>query len=198
MKNSLAKNLILVSGLFMSLMSITYQSWLPSIYSYLDVAQPPRPANLLVVLGGHSYRAATAAELYHDGYASQILISGNEENISESYNMLIERQIPKEDIVIVEGANNTWDEARLNIEYMRANGIQSALLITTRPHTRRAQAIYDTLNDGHKIELTTVAALYDNYDSSDWWQSSSLRNFVFREYSKMVFYVFRYGVWSWG
>src|SRR5262245_15918721 len=100
-------------------MGIQYKSWLPQVYSYLDTGQPPQAANLLIALGGHPYRAATAAELYREGYAPRILISGNEVDIAQSYEALIERQIPEKDIVILHGATNTWDEAQLNLEYMR-------------------------------------------------------------------------------
>lgn len=121
----------------------------------------PKRADCMIVLGGGldretgeplstlAYRLDRAIELFGEGYAPVIIVSGGQgadEVISEAEamrNYLIQRGIP-ESVIITEAQSTTTRE---NMAYSKAimdeNGYESALIVTSDYHLWRAMQLAD-------------------------------------------------------
>jgi uncharacterized SAM-binding protein YcdF (DUF218 family) len=172
---------------------LTRAAWLPYLFQYLDVSQPPHKADFIVILGGGIERAERAAELYQQGYTSHIIVSGGKSFTRSYYDLMIEANVPHDTIIVNDRATSTWDEAEQVLAILHERNAQSALIITDSVHTRRAQATYQSLINDSSIQLTFVAAVTD-LSADTWWQSRYATRYVLSEYVKIVYYFLRYGV----
>jgi uncharacterized SAM-binding protein YcdF (DUF218 family) len=193
------KRLLTIIALGLCLVGVLLLSrrlWLPWLHDYLDVSKPPQSADFLVILGGNNSRARTAADLYKQGFAPRVIVSGCSPFIEQQSTFLEEEGIPPDAILVNDHAQNTWHEAQQVLALLQTEGATSALIITDRSHTRRARATYAHLSGDLAIDLTFVASS-DAISSENWWQSEPSRRDVLIEYPKLVYYLFRYGVTPW-
>lgn len=169
--------------------------WLPAFYAYLDVSQSPKQADVIVVLGGsRGWRETYAAELYRQGYAPTVLVSGSLKTISYSLGFLKRGGVLTTDILVNDQATSTYDEAQQVLALLLERSAASALVVTDRFHTRRAAATYLHVVQGHSINVSFVSP-NDGVDVANWW-NSRLRDRVVSEYIKIIYYGINYGVWS--
>jgi uncharacterized SAM-binding protein YcdF (DUF218 family) len=156
-----------------------------TIGGWLVVQDPLVHADVIVVLSGHlPDRALEAAQLYHAGYAEQVWISlptsPAEElktmNIyflgEDFYNakVLLARGVPVDAIRIMEhpSANTQQEVVRIS-EAMRQNNFHTAIVITAKPQSRRARAIWHKLA-GSDLRGIVRFANGDPYDGAHWWR----------------------------
>ena len=117
------------------------------------------PADVIIVLGAGvdrngragfalSRRATQAIVLYESGLAKAILCSGgvppNRPN-SEAYacqQFLLARGVPASAIVLEERSRSTEENAFYSADILRANGWQTAVVVTDAFHTLRARWIF--------------------------------------------------------
>ena len=167
--------------------------WLPKIYTYLDVSQPPKQSDVIVVLGGgDGLRWTQLASLYQEGYAPVVLVSGNGDSLDTSIHLITEQGVPGSAMLINNRATSTFDEAQQVLDMLLAMNAKSALIVTDKYHTRRATATYHQVFGNHDVNLTIVAP-DDSIDPKLWWQSNR-RNLVVTEYIKMAYYWLAYGI----
>ncbi len=179
-----------------SLVALNIEDVLRFAYRSLDVSQPPQPADVLVALGGSGgTREARAVELYHEGYAPLVLVSGTAGHLNMERGLAVieASDIPDEAVIINGRATNTYDEAQQVIEILISLDAESALIITDAHHTRRAMATYLHLLDGRPIELTFVAAIPDILNPDRWWEYEFWQE-IAKEFLKLPYYWFVYGV----
>lgn len=175
------------------LLTLTYNSWLPGFYTYLDVSQTPQPANAIIVLGGSGgRREQLAVELFKQGYAPLVLISGHAGSMEIGLN-LIRSVVPEAALIINDQATSTYDEAQQILILLSELDIQSALIVTDAFHTRRARATYLHVFGDHDIEIRMISP-DPEIVPSNWW-ISKYSDFVVTEYAKMLYYWVAYGVW---
>ena len=149
---------LMVFGLcFIGLLWLSRRFWLPWLHDYLDVSQPPQPADFVVILGGSDSRARTAAVLYKQGLVSRVIASGCYPSLGSQLTLFEEEGIPSDAILVNDNAKNTWNEAKQVLALLQTEGATSALIVTDRFHTRRARAAYAHLKGDSDIELTFVA-----------------------------------------
>ena len=195
-RKKLRRLLVLGVGLI-GVLVLSRRSWLPWLHDYLDVSQPPRPADVVVILGGNGpSRTATAVDLYTKGMVSRMIISGCFPDLDSGLAMIEEKGVPSTAIIGVVHASTTWDEAKQVLALLQSEGATSALIVTDKYHTRRARATYAHLTKDLDIELTFVASS-DKLTSNNWWQTGSGRFRVLSEYAKLSYYFLRYGIWPW-
>ncbi len=176
-------------------LALTHALWLPSIFAYLDVSEPPRLADVIVVLGGGGgQRERFAARLYEQGYAPLILVSGYTDKMQYALNILAENGVPEDRLLINDEATSTYTEAQQVLDLLMEIDAQSALIATDAFHTRRARATYERVFGEHNIEITLVSP-DPGIEPTTWW-NSVYRDFVVTEYAKMLYYWAVYGVWS--
>lgn len=175
---------------------LTRAAWLPFLYTFLDVSQPPERSDFIIILGGRLNRAETAIELFRQGYAPRLLVSGDVPMVADYLEVLDRASIPRSAVLTNDQATSTWDEAQQAFELLEREGAQSAIIVTDAVHTRRAKATYRALMPDPPLRLTFVAAVED-FTRDNWWLDKEGVKFVSEEYSKLVYYLVQYGVWFW-
>ena len=121
----------------------------------------PKSADCMIVLGGGldretgeplptlAYRLDRAIELFGEGYAPVIIVSGGQgadEVISEAEamrNYLIQRGIPESVIIREAQSTTTRENMAFSKAIMDENGYESALIVTSDYHLWRAMQLAD-------------------------------------------------------
>jgi uncharacterized SAM-binding protein YcdF (DUF218 family) len=119
----------------------------------LRVAEPPRPADAIVVFaggvgesgeagGGYQERVKQAVDLYHQGMASNLIFSSGFTFVFREAEMMkelaVSHGIPASTIILETNAANTYQNVRFTAEILQAHGWDSALLVSSPYHMRRA------------------------------------------------------------
>ncbi len=163
---------------------------------WLVVQDALEPAQAIVVLSGRMpVRAREAAEIYRQGFASQVWITrpaSPEEELrqmgigfvgEEFYNqrVLIQLGVPTDAIrVLDKPVINTEQEVLEISDALRQEGGSKVIVVTTKPHTRRVKAIWKRLV-GNSPRLMVRFASQDGYDGAHWWRHTSDALDVVRE-----------------
>lgn len=119
------------------------------LWDYLRLDIPVRPAECLLVFGGHDIGVATrAADLYDEGIAPLIVVSGGSRAVPDGSDspteadaiadVLLSRGIPKEAIALERLASNTSENFWLSAELLRDTGLDPAtFLAVSKPYAER-------------------------------------------------------------
>lgn len=200
------KKIIFVAATYLALVALLTVSF---IYagSLLVVEVPPQRADVGLVLAGHFGRALYAADLYHQGFIPRIWISRPErekylvqldsigvpyprqEEISRA--VLLKKGVPDDRIeVIGDGMVSTIAEARFVAGLLEKQPeIHSLLLITSRFHVRRAQAIFDrVVVSAFPVHILTVGSPYDGFIADQWWRDRDSAREVLLETAKLLLF----------
>jgi uncharacterized SAM-binding protein YcdF (DUF218 family) len=131
----------------------------PLMYRTLLVADPPRHADAIVVLGGGVYdenlpvsettaRLVQGLRLYHRGYAPLIILTGGNPDrpaIPESAAMARVAEdlgIPRDVLVVETVADRTATQAEAVARIARARSLRTILLVTSPEHSYRAARVF--------------------------------------------------------
>jgi uncharacterized SAM-binding protein YcdF (DUF218 family) len=156
-----------------------------TIGNWLVVEDPLVHADVIVILSGRlPERAIEAARVYHAGYADQVWISPPISPVEDLkamkisylgedfYNekVLIAKGVPLDSIRILERADaNTEEEVRQIAENLRNRDLHSAIIVTSKPHTRRVRTIWRKLV-GSQPRMMVRYPQDDVYDGAHWWR----------------------------
>lgn len=162
----------------------------------------PQSADLIVVLGGGTgERLAKGAELYSNGYAGNVLVTGYrmEDSVLTQWHggwrsaYLEERGVDSGKIIVNTDVTSTYDEAMTVKQLMLDNGWHKALIVSDPPHLRRISWIFGRAFENSGMEFSTIAAQGEWWDSWRWWKDAGAIGFVITETIKMLFYIYEYG-----
>ncbi|OWV84692.1 hypothetical protein ATY79_11370 [Rhizobium sp. R693] len=104
----------------------------------LAVHDPLARTDIIVVLGGDGPpRAARAAELWREGFAPRILVSGDGDCLSIRDTM-IAQGVSAEAISVECQSGNTWENAEFSAPLLKAMNVRRGALVTSWFHSRRA------------------------------------------------------------
>ncbi|KWX80523.1 hypothetical protein AMQ84_03545 [Paenibacillus riograndensis] len=160
----------------------------------LLIHQPPRQADIIIVLSGGAGRSEKGAELYKEGYTQNILLSNAKESASNSGDMLqtaLALGIPKDAILTENAALSTYQNAKLTLPIMKQHGFTSAIVVSSDFHMRRVKILFDHVYKHSGIELTYVGS-DSGYNAKRWWSDRYSRETTFNEYTKMIGNLFGY------
>jgi uncharacterized SAM-binding protein YcdF (DUF218 family) len=176
---------------------------LPAAGRFLVEADPPEPADAIVVLAG-SYpdRILEAVELYRARLAPRILICPEPESagfrrLAElgvsvprpfDLNRMVAEQlgVPAAAIEVLEFAgNSTYGEAEAVLQTVLRRGYRSILLVTSKYHTRRAAEIYRFLSGG-QVKIIACPARDDDFQAERWWTDRISTRRLIIEYQKWL------------
>ena len=153
-------------GLFciaLALIIIMYTPLTNSLSGPLFVKTDLHKVDVIVVLGGGSIphgqlswfslmRTAKGVELYKGGYADKIIFTGDGNNTQSSGNnsvannmakVAIELGIPAQSVLIENKSKRTHEDALRTAEMMKEYGFQTALLVTSASHMKRALLCFE-------------------------------------------------------
>jgi uncharacterized SAM-binding protein YcdF (DUF218 family) len=156
----------------------------------LTVDSGPVKADVLVVLGGAgTERPARAAELFRQGDAPRILVSGNGD--SKGIKQFLEMAgVPSAAIVLESRSRTTRENAELSIPLLRQMGAHRVIIVTSWFHSRRALACFEHYAPDLKFYSRPS---YLGYAEARWNQKGIGGDFK-AEYVKLLGYWVRYGV----
>jgi hypothetical protein len=146
------------------------------LWDYLRLGVPARPADCLLVFGGHDIGVARrAAELYASGLVPFIVVSGGSRAVPDGSefpteadaiaDVLLRRDIPKDAIALERLASNTSENFWLSAELLRDLAMTpQTFLIVTKPYAeRRTMATARRRWPGKQAAVTSEQASFDDY-----------------------------------
>jgi len=178
---------------------------------YLETSADLQKADAIVILSGsalYAERADWAAHLYHEGRASRVILSNdnqrggwsNEDEVNllfyeRAKRRLIVQAIPPEKIeIVLQPVSSTYDEISSIKEYAQAHQLKSLLFVTSPQHSRRALWTLNTIfrqSDIH-IGLSMAPAGPNSPWPATWWLLPRGWRIVAGEYLKLIFYWLKY------
>jgi uncharacterized SAM-binding protein YcdF (DUF218 family) len=154
---------------------------------YWVVDEPAPHADVIVVLGDDNFyadRATRAAQLFRQGVAPEVVVSGKRlrpnAGLSELMEHdLVERGVPKEKIdKLTHDASDTIEEAQVLEKVARDGRWKSLVVVTSNYHTRRVRYIYEKVFP-RGITVTVASAPDGDFDPQKWWEKGkSVKLFI--------------------
>ena len=163
----------------------------------LDTPQPvPLKSDAIVVISGDEQlaRFAEGINLYEQGYGKFLVFSGaaydnGTSNADVMRQLAVRRGVPQSAILEEPQGEDTWGNAIYTREVLEEHGLQSAILVTSPYHLRRAKATFDAAYTGSGIELAVHAAPDSQWRKLSWWQQAETRRLTFTELQKLAYIV---------
>ena len=122
--------------------------------------------------------------LYQRGYANKILFTGGGSQMMKGQALSL--GITEDHILLEEKSRTTFENAKYSIEIMRTQGFQSAIMVTSPLHTRRASIIFTQFFKG--VDLTICSVPYDLSIAGKWWKDRNTAKAVITEYLKLLWH----------
>jgi hypothetical protein len=123
-------------GVWIVCRGLVFSPWL------LTIRDVPTHADAIVVLGGDwVWRPKQAAELYHEGWASRIVVSGKGE-APYLRRELVKRGVPASAVLLEDQAMNTWQNAQYSVRLLGREKAGKVIIVTSWFHSRRAMQCF--------------------------------------------------------
>ncbi len=201
---------LLVLGLLAAVLLVWLApGWvLPPLARFLDVGQPPRATDYVLVLNGDpETRPFAAAALVRAGLARQVLLTrqvlaiepGSVQQgilLSEfeiNRRVLQARGIQEKAIRVLPGEiTSTAEEARELAAFLADNPEATATVVTNSFHTRRARMIFRRMLGGDAGRVSFVGVPRERVDEASWWRTDRGCSVYLEEYGKLLYYWARY------
>lgn len=152
----------------------------------------PEKADLIVSLGGETgFRKTKALELYQQGYAPRILLTGINRSGDDRVDYLINNGVPKEAILLDSQSANTWEESKSTFLLLLARGWNKVLVVSDAPHLRRLAWTWGKVFAGSRLSYRLIAAPLPGWDA-DRWRDGPAQDYVLLEVFKLGWYILRY------
>jgi len=210
-----SKKLLVLSILIFFFFVLSISSYLlRQLGNFLIYEQNPQKADVIVVLNGRdTERSLSAVDLYKKGYANLIVLAqGSKQPGSDEFwkrvvnnfdgKIFFQRAIeamgvPEKSFKLIgNGVASTYDEAVATKEFLKKNGYKSILLVTSKWHSKRAYLTFKSVlnKKGNGITITIIPSSYDNFDPELWWKKEEDAESVFREYVRLIYYIFSWRI----
>jgi hypothetical protein len=160
-------------------------------------AETASKADVIIVLGGGGdHRTATGLDLYKQGMAPRLLLSGAEAKENGEYrdpidwraDRLVKAGVPRQSILLDPSAGSTWEEAVNALALMRAAGWHKVIVVSDPVHMRRLSWAWHEAAEGSKTSFVLVSAPSGQWTGDGWWRDPSSRRNAVSELAKLVYY----------
>jgi uncharacterized SAM-binding protein YcdF (DUF218 family) len=153
----------------------------------------PVQADAIIVLGGGwNERAERAAELYREGAAPLVIVSGCDD-CETNRTVLTESGVPNEAIELECNSGSTRENALFTLPILKQKGAHNVIIVTTWYHSRRALAVFR--HYAPELNFYSRPSFYAA-DRSE-WKRKSLSRYIRNEFIKLPGYWVVYGVKPW-
>ncbi len=147
-------------------------------------------ADALVVLGGGTdERPTRAAELFKEGAAPLVLVSGSGD-CELNVRILKQNGVPEAAILREPNSLSTLENARMSVPLLHAKGVHRVIIVTSWYHSRRALACFQRA--APDLQFFPRPA-YRTYPRSEWSRQATSA-YIRLEYLKLLGYWIVYGV----
>jgi uncharacterized SAM-binding protein YcdF (DUF218 family) len=160
---------------------------------YLIVQDPLDRADVIVVLAGgrRDERVRQAADLYKEGYAPRVLLSGGEEMVGISIPELMRRQalahgVPAAALVFETASTSTGEQADYLRPILERGGVRRAIVVTSSYHTRRTRYLFRRAFAGSSVDIRVFPVQQDLFSPVAWWTREQDTETVVLEYIKLL------------
>lgn len=162
-------------------------------------------ADAIIILGGNTLkRAVSGVDLYRQGVAPQVGITGYNPNEPEpgldetlaARDYAIQAGVPERDVILL-SSTSTFEDAKEIANYVIQTGAQQLVIVSDWTHGRRAVCSIRAATTSSSLTLY-FAATPSDFTPINWWQSKDGAESIFAEVIKMAFYMLRYGISMWG
>lgn len=192
------RTILLILVLLVGLAVIAHRPILNAMGRFLVVQDPLDRADVIVVLAGElrDERVRQAAELYHQGYASRLLLSGSEEMAGISVTEIQRSQavafgVPDSVLLYETDSTSTHDQARNVRPILERLGARRAIVVTSSVHTRRTRYIFRKVFEGSSVEIRVYPVQRDLWSPVEWWTRDQDTELLVLEYIKLGLALFR-------
>ncbi len=158
----------------------------------LAVTDPLAKADVIVAISGDAGpRTDAAVALWKQGYAPLLIFSGASlDPASVSSAELMKREAVRmgvpDSVILVEPASATTEENALRVaELMTAQGLRSAILVTSPYHQRRASVLFARTFAPAGLSFINEPAPDPSWDPNTWWLSDGSRRLAIIELVKL-------------
>lgn len=200
------KTLLIFSVVFCLGIALTasFPLWLPLPGIFLSPSDDLAKADCIVPLRGNDYgRLRKAVQLFHEGYAKQIVVSTDAstkkygrpssgpdrssdiKQVLDNFDSLGKN--PQGIFFTDKEARTTYEEALATKQLMLQKNFHSLILVTDPYHMRRALVIFNLVFRETGIKIYHSAAESGAYDPFRWWDKKHDLAFVQREYLSLAY-----------
>ena len=187
------KKKIIITLVILLLLGLGYQQKIlhKLLGMYLSPSDTLTKADAVVVVSGDDDRIKHAVDLYKQGYASKLIMSGaaREGFISNALIMHIEASragVPNEAVIMEEKAYNTFENAVYTKEIVLAQGMQNIILVSSPYHQRRVYETFKSVFRGSGVKLQNSPSPYAKWKPNSWWQSERQLHLTQEETLKLL------------
>jgi uncharacterized SAM-binding protein YcdF (DUF218 family) len=176
------------------------------IYSFLNIGESLHRADSLFVFAGNQKRKIYGVNLWHQGYARQMILSIGRFEWRKFYELdldsdgglrfLVDQTPPQKRHFFLQTDGNetsctlvqtgflgTLSEGRLLAEFLNGKPIKSLLVVSSASHLRRASLVLRHAFRSKEVQLSFIAVPEESA-----WKSPSGRNQIWVELWKYIFY----------
>jgi uncharacterized SAM-binding protein YcdF (DUF218 family) len=114
-------------------------------------------ADVIILLNGLTDRVPFAAELYQLGCSGNVVLSGDDKNMTQQ---ALSLGIPGSALLLEDQSKTTFENAKYSLKIVQDKGYKLAIVVTSAYHTRRAGIIFAQISKG--IHLTICAVPYSH------------------------------------
>jgi uncharacterized SAM-binding protein YcdF (DUF218 family) len=186
----MAKGLLVLFGAPALALLLFYLPLSPLAPLILMHRDPPRTADALVVLGGDARsRTPLAVQLYRQGLAPMILLSGRGDYVWVRQG-LIDDGVPADRILVEDRSASTRENALFSAPILRAHGLRRIIIVTSWQHSARSLRTFRRF-------IPDVQSIVVPTEPRPGWLAPHRRleaHWVYEEYAKTVVYCVAYGV----
>jgi len=162
---------------------------------WLTVRDKVTKADAVWVLGGDScdfHRTAHGVDLVKLGIADTVIFTGSGLNLQDVLQAASSFGLHLSQSVSFDSCLSTIDEAKAVRAFVEKHKISSIVFVTDIYHSRRAKKTFRKFLRG--VKIYSSPAYNSNYHDKYWWKTETGFVAVYIESFKLVYYLFRYGV----
>lgn len=194
------KILLSLAGLGIILV-LFHERGLGLLADFLIVEDTLHPADVIHVIAGEDYRTDYAIRLYEKGYGKALFFTGGWCQIhgydhgAHAEKLSLAQGIPPAAIAFDDSkVTSTYMEAEKLKEWIERNSysVHSIIVVSDPFHMRRVRWTYQRVfGDEIQLQMAPVPFAVTPYQRT-WWKDPESRRNVREEYSKLLYYLFRY------
>lgn len=164
----------------------------PLLARLLVVDDSPKPVDVLITLAGDSERDLYAAELYRQGLARKIIMSGCGTEAVKMATRAVHAGVKEKDVIVESKAESTYQNAIFSRELVLRGNFKSSIVVTSPYHMRRTRLVFERVFKNTGVDLLYCSTKDSGFNTDGLCKSEIDRQIVKREYIKLIYYWFKY------
>jgi uncharacterized SAM-binding protein YcdF (DUF218 family) len=203
--------LALFVAVFAAVVVMPHKFWLMQAARFLIVTDKLEKCDVIVALAyPRDMRVRHAVRLYQKGYGGHVAFNfgvGPRTHVpnifrnnpkdsprSAARGFAADSGVPPDKVIVQSDTTGTYEEAAQLKRTMRERGFQSALIVTSELHTRRAAMVFHKVFRGENVRLLFygVPTEEEKMSLNRWWTREDELIYINNEWIKLVFYFVKY------